>query len=544
MGISLELYRARIGSYNSIKSKDVTLFDPVEMDFSPPPEPPPLVFRLSWKQGSLALLLVLINVLCHSQLLIMGCVERNPGPTPSPNPSPPRSPQPLTREEMQEDILAKLICDTNDNTVKDVLRLYKPSMTNPQLTKSLKTANVPALVTTMDFLGISNADKYKKDTIVDKMIVRIQSLFPDSCAMCKQDYVVHYSTTSLLSCAKCNQGIHSRCLAQKLGIAEVELETMTPDDILGKINPLSLHTMVYLCGYCYDHDIPTEQDGLKSQSAKHKQLSDLTGNASNIDSDDMYVLASSQVSKTLPRQLPVDIGENNPQHQAHEGSQDADTDTDTDTLLNDPPRKRRLTKTKSTPKHPEKKPKPTCSFYRRGQCRYGISGKGCSRAHPPLCRKLMTFGNKQPRGCTKGKECDRFHPQMCPSSLNTRECLNDTCSLYHVKGTRRLNSKPVDPPSRSAHKGRADTSNGQKSKPQEEHHSNPQEAFLEVLNTWTKQLMDSLDQRLLAARETTPPAPTYTHPNHPAALHQAAVLLPPSHLIQQGQGAQHQYIRY
>ena len=86
--------------------------------------------------------------------------------------------------------------------------------------------------------------------------------------------------------------------------------------------------------------------------------------------------------------------------------------------------------------------KPICSFYRKGQSRYGISGKGCPRAHPPLCRKLMNNGTKSPRGCAKGKDCDRLHPKMCPSSINYGECLNDSCSLYHVKGTRRLNSRP------------------------------------------------------------------------------------------------------
>ena len=64
------------------------------------------------------------------------------------------------------------------------------------------------------------------------------------------------------------------------------------------------------------------------------------------------------------------------------------------------------------------------------------------RAHPPLCRKLINNGNKSPRGCAKGEDCDRLHPKMCPSSINHGECLNDSCSLYHVKDTRRLSSRP------------------------------------------------------------------------------------------------------
>ena len=76
----------------------------------------------------------------------------------------------------------------------------------------------------------------------------IQSLFPDEYSICSQEYVVKLDETVLLSCSICGQGIHPRCLAQKIGVAEVDVATLTAEDIRMKVNPCGLQTLIYLCG--------------------------------------------------------------------------------------------------------------------------------------------------------------------------------------------------------------------------------------------------------------------------------------------------------
>ena len=82
-------------------------------------------------------------------------------------------------------------------------------------------------------------------------------------------------------------------------------------------------------------------------------------------------------------------------------------------------------------------PTQICPFYRRGTCRHGISGGGCSKLHPSPSQKLLTHGIRHLRGCNRGAQCDKFHPKMCPPSLNNRVCLSESCKLWHVGGNRR-----------------------------------------------------------------------------------------------------------
>ena len=90
-------------------------------------------------------------------------------------------------------------------------------------------------------------------------------------------------------------------------------------------------------------------------------------------------------------------------------------------------------------------PKP-CGFYRRGVCNYGISGRGCSRAHPKPCNKLLNHGIKNDRGCTLGRDCPAFHPRMCRNSLKNGKCFVENCKYLHVRGTKRAREPPTSNP--------------------------------------------------------------------------------------------------
>ena len=85
--------------------------------------------------------------------------------------------------------------------------------------------------------------------------------------------------------------------------------------------------------------------------------------------------------------------------------------------------------------------RPVCKFYRRGRCKYGISGKKdgtCMQYHPKPCKKFLENGTRRRGGCTRVSDCRFFHPSVCYSSLQERICLNENCKYVHIKGTRRF----------------------------------------------------------------------------------------------------------
>ena len=132
---------------------------------------------------------------------------------------------------------------------------------------------------------------------------------------------------------------------------------------------------------------------------------------------------------------------------------------------------------------------------------------------------------------------------MCTTSLNKRECLNDDCTSYHVKGTRRRNSKPLH--NRNAHQSdrhnHHQSDKQQNESNQQRHYSsrtsssdfpnssrgnpNTPQAFLEVLDTWTAKFMNCLSQKLQHIPLT----------NQPAPMNQQQSLL--NQLLRQHQGA-------
>ena len=426
---------------------------------------------------------------------------------------------PQTREGKQKDVLARLIVETDDDEIKAVLRLYNPSLTQKQLQKALNKAKVAPLVATLKFLGADKDDDDNKSEVVNKLIIRIQALFPDPCSICKNEYVIRRTDAPLLECIRCSQGIHPRCLAAKLGVAEVDLENMTADDVQKTLNPYGL--LIYLCGTC--HEEYAYDSGPRPAPILPQRLSQVAADTAAEDSEDgarttRHNAAASNTNNTTSdarRQDQTDSTDNEADDET-----DEDTESEEESARPDPKKKKR------TPG----KAKATCSFYQKGTCRYGISGTKCPFSHPQLCRKLMTFGNSGRRGCKKGKECKNLHPKMCPSSLSSRECMNDSCTSYHVKGTRRSNSKPLDSDNNrpyqhdrrqadKPHQQMFDRNASSYSSPSDHTHSandrntsNPQ-AFLEVLNAWTTKFMHDLSQTLKNQLVSQPSAPPVNQPS-------------------------------
>lgn len=85
--------------------------------------------------------------------------------------------------------------------------------------------------------------------------------------------------------------------------------------------------------------------------------------------------------------------------------------------------------------------KPICKQYRRGVCKYGLTGKNCNYEHPKLCNRLMAHGIRGKLGCKQGWKCDMFHPTMCRNSLRYSKCFTESCTYMHVRGTKRRDTR-------------------------------------------------------------------------------------------------------
>lgn len=498
MGISLELYRARIGSFNNrCRVKDSAQkpdLDPrlSSTSTSSAQIPPPLVIpliRLTWKQSSLGLLLIIITFLCHNQLLLRSGVESHPGPLDN---------------DVVRDIIAGLCVDAPSDQVRDTLRNYDCTLDLKQNKTKYKKTNKQELVDTLNFLGVKNQDQRTKPTCVHNLICRIENLLPDTCSICKEDYKVGYLDTPLLSCEDCGQGSHNKCILDKLGVEEAEQESYTPDDASRKINPAGLPGIHYLCGRCSTEHIPSKETGLLRRRAPEA----IPG----------------------PEAETQEVTQTESQDGQEEGENEASNET---------PTPKRNDDTGASAKN-DSSAKKTCHYYQKGTCRHGVSGKGCSYAHPKPCSKLIKHGNKAPHGCTLSRaQCDKFHPKMCPSSLSRGECITTNCTMRHVTGTKMLH-KNVEQDHRSRTKPNTTKkiTDATTKKPQSSKSSNTADNltssdFLESLRLLKIEMMEAMDVKLATlmstqtAMQTTPhipqsrpvEPPTWQQP-HPCEIHQ------------------------
>ena len=74
-----------------------------------------------------------------------------------------------------------------------------------------------------------------------------------------------------------------------------------------------------------------------------------------------------------------------------------------------------------------------------GSCPHGGSGKRevngkstCEYWHPKSCKQWTSKGED---GCSKGLECKKLHKVLCEDALKSKECLDKSCRLAHIKGT-------------------------------------------------------------------------------------------------------------
>ena len=231
----------------------------------------------------------------------------------------------------------------------------------------------------------------KKQDIVSLIIERLATLFLEPCRICKKDYAVAIDDDPLLSCYFCGQGCHDDCYSEAY-----------KEKVMG---------LFFICLSC-------EVEELKKKKLSNKK---------------------SKVVQDVVTQTHPSV------------NQSAATDVEHDTVaeaLSDASIPREVQNHKNSVSK-----KPICRFYKKGICKYGLSGKTggeCKYQHPKLCKKYSNFGKFSASGC-KDASCDKWHPRICYTGVNTGVCSRRNCPFFHgnlIKRDKVTDGAPVESESR------------------------------------------------------------------------------------------------
>ena len=200
-----------------------------------------------------------------------------------------------------------------------------------------------------------------------------------------------------------------------MDILQEELEN-SGFDIDKIINPYNLPGIYYICKHCSQNTIPNKETRLKASIQKKKQSQNIT---INDDSQESWNQLMAQ-NRTQPETSFSNDHESGIQDRGSERESNKQDEIISDDKMHQ---------------------KKICSFYRKGNCKHGLRGNGCNYHHPPMCKKFINHGTRNPKGCNLGKNCENFHPKICSSSLTKSECFIHDCKFRHIKGTKRKKSQ-------------------------------------------------------------------------------------------------------
>ena len=375
MGISIEQYRSRIGRFSCGKVSHSGTSNTNILDTNPEiedPKEPSLLLKGPWKLHAVSLVLF-----CLCMTLIPATCHKTllviGGVEQHPGPTS------ITTEDDTR-VLTGLIADFENQDTKDVIATYDPTHTWEQHINRMNKFKIAKLRSACADLKIDDSQRTLKDELIKKIVKRIQVLLPEICMYCEEKYTVLPNDNPVVCCYVCKHGIHTECI-------KTQLQTNNSTEEVFKIEGI-----VWICDDCDAAQKQKSPD--KRQTAKTKTKTPEAQNAGPSNSD--------------IQEIPDEDDEEEPGETEHHN-------------------------TPAT--HEREQDTPVCIHYKRGACRYGMSGQGCQFRHPRPCRKLLNHGNRTNGGCNKGRKCEFLHPQMCYNSLYKNACHNSECKFKHVRGT-------------------------------------------------------------------------------------------------------------
>ena len=427
---------------------------------------------------------------CHRALLVISGVEQNPGPG--------ADVIDITRKH--EDIIAELCTDAPSIEIRDCLRSYNLKNNNRQHKREFDKSHKSVIVNTLEFLAETGQDQYNKNACINTLISRIQNLFPDEYNICKAEYCVKREDISLLSCEICGQGSHDVCIREHLGLQEGDV--LDPKNTKEKLNPTNFSSFHYLCGACKAEVIPDKEAGLlkkqstagadtendpsasQQPSVDNQSESTTEENTGDNTGDEIVTEQPTQTENSTEDQTQLQ-----PESGVNTQNQPIQSNRDVQSLLNTVGNQNQA---QSQLQHQTNPINTICPYYKKGTCRFGAMGRGCSQSHPKMCKKLLQHGNRSPNGCTLGRaNCDKFHPKMCHTSLIKGECYDTNCQSRHVNGTKRtkLDEKTAS---------RMKTNNGSKDATTKKPGNRTSDSgdFLGVLHRMKVEMLEAMDTKI------------------------------------------------
>ena len=286
-----------------------------------------------------------------------------------------------------------------DNDVKKVLGKYRHELNYNANHKNLKTFVNTTLEKCADFLQLKvrsdgpekNQMYPNKDTLVDRIIIKMESFLETICDECNSPYRNKLGGENPpLSCFLCYQGSHD-CQQMHEKYDRFKDLLISPDRLMG-VN--------WMCHGCREkNDI-----ALTPKTKTH-----------NLET-------TASVSQADIPQTPIE-------------DEEAALDQVEGDISRRSPRRDRDRNTSNPPE--------ICPLYKKMKCPHGLTGKReingapCQKRHPPRCLTYCRFAKDSKRGCTKGKECKYFHPTLCKHSVKRRVCTVKDCTFTHLKGTKK-----------------------------------------------------------------------------------------------------------
>lgn len=361
--------------------------------------------------------------------------------------------------DKQMDILTDLCAGAPSQDVRQCLQVYNPANIYTKLKKAFKRLSPNAILDTLVYLKRPGANALStKVQLVEYLLSRIQSLFPEVCPDCDEEYCIGLDDKPLMSCIFCGQGAHDSCAKSRVTAVCGKYITIT-----------NIKGIVYYCSACSDK-VPIDISG-KSDAQIESENENAVTDQSPDDRHDAH---------GTPQVLPV-------------------PDPETETAQPQPEANR--------PRPPAEngRVKRICPHYRRNQCRFGRAGKGCSKRHPEPCQRLMKYGNfcdENLDGCWGAPTCPEFHPRICRSSMAERTCSKPDCTFRHLDDT--THSQPLvhDEPSRDRrpHSQASDTlppqSNQLPPQRNEINHFLDERNFFDILEKQKGEIMDAMESKI------------------------------------------------
>lgn len=442
MGVSTEQYRAAIGLFMISRGCKTQPLQERDMYYDEPDhdinwsQPAGRVKSTSWKLNAILLVTLVTTMLaksCMEDMLLISGIEPNPGPAIE------TAEQKEQKIAHQNRIIAELSVNA-PNEIRDCIRLYNPAKEYEHHYNKFKAQKKATLMSTLNYLKTPIHDKATIRECSHELICTIGTYLPDICRMCDDEFTTKLGETPLITCAKCGQGIHRKCILDHLKLSKDDDHNR--EDILDIINPTKLPGLRYLCGACDEELIPSTQkqngndkkfvivsDNKRSDTQQidddTEEDEDIGQTAHNTSQESLVIsgidMGTSPLAPTtrckcqksgiLKKALDYGCPE-----QSNGINRNVNIDIEQNTYAEDTP--------------------PICRFYRQNRCRHK-NPKDCNYSHPRPCKKLLLHGTKPQRGCTLGKECNSFHPIMCRESLSRGTCYKEDCNKPHVKGTKR-----------------------------------------------------------------------------------------------------------